>query len=78
LAIAVIGLLVGACFRVPALLAVSAALAVGNTALGLLAGDSIGSVVFPTLVMLLILQGAYLVGLALAMILSRMRGRRVL
>jgi hypothetical protein len=78
LAIVVIGLLVGACFRVSALVAVSAALVIVSTMLGLLAGHSIGSVVFPTLVLLLILQCAYLLGLALAMILSRMRGRGVL
>lgn len=78
LTIVVLGLLLGACFPVPALVAVSAILVIVNIAWSVLAGHPVGSAVFTTLALLAILQCAYLVGLLLAAIVSRVRNRTVL
>jgi hypothetical protein len=73
--VVVLGLLVGVCFRVPALLVAAAATVAGNIVVGLFGDVSHDSVLLSTLGLLLALQGAYLIGLLFGYLWSRLRVR---
>jgi hypothetical protein len=73
--VVLLGLLVGACFRVPALLVATTATIAGNIIVGLFGGVPYDSVLLSTLGLLLALQGAYLFGLLFGYLWSRLRVR---
>jgi hypothetical protein len=71
-----LGLAIGALFRVPALLVATAATVGGNIIAHLLAGGGLDTALaHSTIVLLLTLQGAYLAGLLLAFLISKLRSR---
>jgi uncharacterized membrane protein YhiD involved in acid resistance len=71
-----VGLAIGAFFRVPALLIATAATVAGNVIAHLLSANGPDkSLGHSTIVLLITLQGAYLVGLLLAFVISKLRSR---
>jgi len=71
---AAIGVAIGAFLRIPALLVATAVIATGNVAAHFLGGGGLHpSVVYSTVLLLVTLQVAYLVGLLLSFIVARLR-----
>ncbi|WP_245424297.1 hypothetical protein [Sinorhizobium sp. BJ1] len=74
-AVGATGVLIGARFRIPALLAASCATVVASVTSTQLLGFSDQCTIFATLYLVLTLQGTYLIGLLCAILLHRL-GRR--